>query len=160
MLQQLLPIGFLAIFQLIGGLVAGDGLRMVFVKHAPGGIFLIVWGLFFGGVPALIGVAAAAGTRQPLLALVGPGVFIGALVFGMLLLPWIVQEYGAGTTLTLAVGCLFLLVGGSTVVGIVRAGTGATIVGLIIGAIFGLVGLLLCWTSVSPLLHGQKLDAK
>lgn len=159
MLEQLAPLAFLGIFEVIGGLVAGDGLRKLFADHMLGSTGLIIWGLGFGGIPAVLGAARAVTTQQPLLALVGPLVFVGALAFGMLLLPWLIRELGAGTVVTLTVGSVFTLLGGGIAVGIARAGTGATIIGLIIGAVFGGVGLLLCWTAISPLIHGTSLDA-
>ena len=160
MLEQLAPFGFLGIFQVIGGLVAGDGLRKLFVDRMLRSISLVIWGMFFGGIPAVLGIAMAAGTRQPLLALVGPLLFVGALVFGMLLLPWLAQELGAGTLLTLTVGLVFSLLGGGMVIAIVRAGRGATFIGLIIGAVFGVVGLWLCWTAISALIRGTSLDSR
>jgi hypothetical protein len=160
MLKQLVPFAFLGIFQVIGGLVAGDGLHKLVVDRALRSSFLIIWGMFFGGIPAVIGIAMAAGTRPALLALLGPLLFVGALLFGMLLLPWLAQELGAGTLGALGVGCLFMLLGGGTVAGIVRAGTGATFIGLIVGAIFGVVGLWLCWTAISPLIYGTSLDSR
>ena len=160
MLKQLVPFAFLGIFQVIGGLVAGDGLHKLFAERTLRGIFLIIWGMFFGGIPAVLGVAAAAGTQQPLLSLLGPLLFVGALLFGMLLLPWLAQELGAGTLLTLGVGGMFMLLGGSIVAGIVRAGTGTTLIGLLFGACFGVAGLWLCWTAISSLLHSTPLDSR
>jgi len=160
MLEQVAPFGFLSIFQVIGGLVAGDGLHKLFADRMLRSISLIIWGMFFGGIPAVLGIAFAADTKQPLLALVGPLLFVGALLFGMLLLPWLVRELGAGTLVTLTVGMVFSLVGGSITVAIVRAGTGVTFIGLIIGAVFGVLGLWLCWTAISPLIHGTSLDSR
>jgi hypothetical protein len=158
MLAQLVPFAFLGIFELIGGLVAGDGLHKLFVDRMPRGIMLVIWGMFFGGIPALLAVVRAAEIEQPLLRAVGPLVFVAALLSGFLLLPWLAQELGAGTLITLSVGFVFMLSGGGMAVAILRAGTGATIIGLLVSAFFAGVGVLLCWNALSALIWGESLD--
>jgi len=158
-ISQLAPLGFLGLFQLIGGVAAGSGLRKLLVEHALGSSFLVIWGFGFGGIPMLIGAALGASTRLPLLALVGPAVFLSALAFGLLLLPWLVQVLGAATLGTLLVGTLFTLGGSAVALAIVRSGKGATAIGLMVAVIFVLIGIWLCWTALSPLFRGQTLDS-
>ena len=158
-ISQLAPMVFLGVFQLIGGLAAGSGLRKLLVEHALSSSFLIIWGFGFGGIPMLIGAALGASTRLPLLALVGPAVFLSALAFGLLLLPWFSQVMGPSTLATLFMGSVFTLGGSAVALAIVRSGKGATTVGLMVAGIFVLIGLWLCWTALSALFRGQSLDS-
>lgn len=156
MLSQLGPFAFLAMFQVIGGLAAGYGLRKIITDHAlAGNSFLVIWGFGFGGIPVVIGVAFATAARQPLLALLGPLLFLVALAFGALLLPWLSDVLGPGTLATLTVGCAFVLGGSGVMIMIVRAGKGATFVGLIVAGIFVLIGLGLCWNVLSAMIRGE-----
>ncbi len=158
-ISQLAPMAFLGVFQLIGGLAAGSGLRKLLVEHALNSSFLVIWGFGFGGIPMLIGAALGASTRLPLLALVGPAVFLSALAFGLLFLPWLAQVMGPSTLATLVMGSVFTLGGSAVALAIMRAGKGATTVGLMVAGIFVLIGLWLCWTALSALFRGQSLDS-
>ena len=148
--QDLFPLGFLAIFQLIGGMAVGSALRPLLVGRSEVSIGLLVWGLGFGGIPMLIGTALAATSRFPLLALAGPALFLGAMLFGIVLLPWLVEAVGPGVLIVLGLSLLFMFIGVTAGVGMVRqADIGG---GLFFGFIFFGVGALLSGIGLRNLL--------
>jgi hypothetical protein len=151
--QALFPQLFLAIFQVIGGLAVGSGLRPLIFERTPRGAFLIIWGLGFGGIPALMGIAFAVAGGVPLLALAGPVVFVGALLCGLIVLPALVSEYGVSTLVSIAIGTLFMLIGFGVGVGLIRERE--VVGGLLFGGIFGLVGALLCSLGVWALISDK-----
>ena len=152
-LQDLFPLAFLAIFQVVGGLAAGSGLRTVFFERTPNGMGLVVWGLGFGGIPALIGIAIALDAGIPILSLSGPVVFLGALLSGLFILPGLVREYGVSTLVSIAIGTLFMVIGFGVGVGLIRQREVLT--GLLFGGIFGLVGALICSLGVWALISDK-----
>ena len=148
--EALFPIGFLAIFQLIGGIALGNGLRSLISKRGGAETFFIIWGLGFGGIPLLIGTVFAATSGVPLLMLIGPGVYLGAILFGMLLLPWLSETIGGGLLLLLAMGLLFMSIG--SIAGFVMVRQGEVVGGLLFGLIFFGVGALLSGSGIWSLI--------
>jgi hypothetical protein len=149
-LESLFPIGFLGLFQLIGGIALGNGLRSLISQRSGAEFFLIIWGLGFGGIPLLIGSVFAAASGNPLLMLVGPSIYLGAILFGMLLLPWLVEAIGGGLLTLLAMGLLFMSIG--SVAGFAMLRQGEIVGGLLFGIIFFAVGALLSGTGIWSLI--------
>ena len=152
-LEQFSSLAFLALFQIIGGVAVGSGLRTLLVNHSPAGIFLVIWGLIFGGGPALASLGTTAGGRFSPLLFAGPAVFIGAVLFSLFLLPSLVQLLGAGNFTMLAVGTAFLFFGVFYGVGLLRAQQGLG--GLFFSGIFVIVGALLCGAGILTLINGK-----
>ena len=148
--ETLFPIGFLGIFELLGGIAVGSGLRSWLGNRSGGEFGLVIWGLGFGGIPLFMGLVFAGASGYPLLMLVGPGIYLGAILFGMFLLPWLNESIGGGLLLLLAMGVLFMGVG--SVAGLFMVRSGEVVGGIIFGLIFFGVGALLSGSGIWSLL--------
>ena len=161
MQEQLIAIGFLVSLQVVGGVVAGDGLRNLHEEQSWINRSQVIRGLIYAAFPWASWPARVAGAQLPLLLPAGLLLFVGAVVVGALalspLVPWLVRAFREGTARALAIGLGLTLLGGCIAVGIAHAGTDVTtaarIVGLSVGALVGGEGLLLCFSGISELVY-------
>ncbi len=154
--SALFMMAFLGIFQVIGGLAIGSGLRGL-RTHGGSSLFLLIWGAGFGGIPLLMSLLILALSNYPLFALIGPIVFLGAIGFSIFLLPRLLQDFDAGTLITLGMGAIFLFVGlGVGVLLLLQRQFGMA---LIFGGIFTLVGGLLCAVPIGALIRGKTVGS-
>ena len=144
---------FLGIFQAIGGTAFGYGLRALRSGVVAG--FMLIWGAGFGGIPLLIGTLTLLTSRYPLMALIGPLLFLAAIGFSVFVWPRLTQDFGAATIALLGFGLIFLIVG---------LGVGAAMLAqreyffaLVFGGVFSLVGALCCAQPIGALIHGKTL---
>ncbi len=151
--QGLFPLAFLGIFQALGGLGLGSGLRTLVVNRSPRGIGFIVWGLLFGGIPALSGFMTEGSVRNVPLALVGPAVFLGAVLFALFALPRLADLCGQGTLLTIAIGGFFLFLGLGFMLDIFHQKEDVS--GVLVAGIFFLIGALLSGIGIWSLIRGK-----
>lgn len=112
-MEDLSPLFFLAIFQLLGGAAFGAGLRSM-LKRDFGSIFLLVWGGGFGGIPAIMGYFMFASGKAPWAAWIGPAVFVGMALFVIFFAMPMGGIFGGGPTLGFLLGGALMLGGAVT----------------------------------------------
>ncbi len=145
---------FLGVFNVIGGVAFGSGLRMLVRERSPRGIFLIVWGGMFGGVPGLMGASTLAAARGSPLFLVNPILFLSAVALSMTILPELAQDMGAGPLIAIGVGAVFLFAGVAVGMAALKQGSlGSALMG---GGIVALVGGLAFAVGVNQLIRGKQ----
>ncbi|MBI5879138.1 MAG: hypothetical protein HZB53_15935 [Chloroflexi bacterium] len=114
--ENIFPLAFLGVFELIGGAAFGYGLRTMIKDRDPGQLFLLIWGGGFGGIPMVISLFLGLASPTPTLALVGPAVFFGMMLFSLLLAQPMTRYFGAGPTFGMLAGGLLMLAGAATAV--------------------------------------------
>lgn len=140
---------FFSIFQVIGGAALGAGIRSV-LQHDLTGVFFIIWGAGFGGIPALIGAVTFIGSGQAVYFYAQLFIFLTTIVTVMLLPRDFLQKEGqAGAESGAILGAIMAMVGGGVVLFNVRGGDW---IALLVGGIFALLGaFLLIRSSISVL---------
>ena len=154
MSDQLFIIPFLGIFCVAGGLGLGHGLRALIHDRSPRGVFFMVWGAIFGGVPCTIGTGTFLAARSGPLFLVTPILFLCAVVLSMTILPELLEDIGASSLFAFGFGAIFLFIG--VVLGMTQLRQGSPAVGLAAGGTFMLFGGLVCALGVNELIRGAQ----
>lgn len=137
---------FLGIFNVAGGAALGSGARQL-VQGQTSALSLLIWGACFGGFPLWIAVNIALSSDLPLLCFVNPALFGSAVLFGMLLLPWLSERINWGAVLFSVIGVALLIAGAG--VGIVLLNEGQTAIAARTGGLLALGGALLCALSIA-----------
>ena len=145
---------FLGIFNVVGGVAFGHGLRSLIHDRSPRGIFMLIWGGFFGGVPCLMAASSLLAAHTGPLFLANPILFLSATVLSMTILPELVQDLGAGPLISIGMGAAFMFVGTSVGLAMLRQGTPAG--GLAGGGLFVLAGGLIFALGVGQLLRPKQ----
>jgi len=154
MSDQLFLIPFLGIFCVAGGLGLGHGLRALIHDRSPVGVFFIVWGAGFAGVPCTIGTSTFLAAHSGPLFLVSPILFLSAMVLSLTILPELLADVGGGTVFAIGFGAMFLFIGAVVTMTLLRQGSSA--MALAIGGVFMLFGGLVCALGVSALIGGKQ----
>ena len=104
-------LGFICIFNLIGGIVIGLVLRGVMHgKFSCNTIFLLIWGVLFGGMPLLFG-AEEFQKGAPLFLLVQVAAFGLPIVIVALISDEFFETLRSPNIASIAIGGAFLLIG-------------------------------------------------
>lgn len=105
-------LGFLSLFHLIGGIVAGSSLRRgIHQGWSCNLIGAIVWGIAFGGFPLFIGVAGFIKMGVPVFVAVEFLVFIGGFMAATLMPDWIPELFNVSALLPILFGGVFMVIG-------------------------------------------------
>ena len=134
--EHLVLLAFLSLFHIVGGVVFGSSLRSLSRRITGRSVFLLVWSLFFGGVPLLMYLQSdwpwwVHATRAVVL--------IGSAVLGFFLKDSLQGLLQQGHIVTMILGGVFMTTGTGLVASrIVAEGFP---LGLLMGSIFFLVGL-------------------
>ena len=142
---------FLGIFELIGGTAFGYGLRAMFKDRDMGQFFFLIWGGGFGGIPMLISVISGLAGPTPAPALVGPAIFFGMAAFALFLMEPLTSNFGAGPTVGLLFGAIFMLAG--AVIGVLQFNRGHAVLPLALGGAIFLMGSLILALSANAMLR-------
>ena len=156
---------FFALFQLIGGVAFGAGLRQlyaavtVFDAEARGAGLtqargLLVTGLAFGGIVTVVSALAFARSDSRLF-LIGVGLLAVAVLGSALLPRFMLQELGAGTLAAIGIGVLVVPM--AVLVAIEGFRNGDPGFGLVWGGCAGFVGLTFLLGGLQALLSGKAL---
>ena len=134
--EYIVLLAFLSLFHIVGGLVFGTTLRGLGRRITGRSIFLLVWSLFFGGVPLLMFLQSdwpwwVHATRALVL--------FGSVALGFFLKDSLHGLLQQGHIVTMILGGVFMTAGA----GLVASGIVAEDfpLGLLMGTIFFLVGL-------------------
>lgn len=130
---------FFAIFEVLGGAALGVALRGILRRDFTG-LFFLIWGAGFGGIPLFIGAATFLSTDAPMYFYAQLFLFLTAIVTVALLPNDFMQSRGEGSAGEggAIMGALMTMLGGAVVVLNLREGLS---IGIIIGAFFAIVGL-------------------
>jgi hypothetical protein len=105
-------LGFLGLFHLIGGIVAGSSLRRgIHQGWSCNLIGAIFWGIAFGGFPLFIGVTGFMRMRVPYIAGVELLIFVGAFLAATLMPDWIPEIFNVSALLPILFGGVFMVIG-------------------------------------------------
>ncbi len=112
MSDELALLGFLSLFHLIGGIVAGSSLRRGIHQGWSCNLFgAIFWGIAFGGFPLFIGVSGFVRMGVLYLAAVELLVFVSALLAAMLMPDWIPEVFNVSALAPILFGGVFMVIG-------------------------------------------------
>ena len=156
---------FFALFQLIGGVAFGAGLRQLYagftasdgaaraagLKQARG---LLLTGLLFGGIVTAVSALAFLRSDSRLF-LVGAGLLVAAVLGSALLPRFMLQELGAGTLTAIGIGLLVAPM--AVLVAVEGFRKGDPGFGLVWGGCAGFVGLTFLLGGLQALLSGKAL---
>lgn len=105
-------LGFVGLFHLIGGIVAGKSLRRGIVQGwSCAVLFTIVWGIGFGGIPLFIGVPEFMRMGVPYLAAVELFFFVGTFLAAALTPDWILDMYNTSVLVPVVLGGVIMVIG-------------------------------------------------
>ncbi len=145
---------FLGLFNVIGGLALGHGLRGLVAERTLRDGFFIIWGAGFGGIPLIISLCTLLGTRSGPLFLVNPLLFLSAIVLNMTIVPELVRDIGAGTLVAIGVGAMFMFIGVG--IGMTVFSKGSLAFALTVGGLFVLGGGLAFALGINALIRGKQ----
>lgn len=138
MIDALMLLGFVSIFQIIGGIALGWVLRRLLARQfSATEVFFIIWGSGFGLAPFLIGASSFSAMHAPYLILIQVAVSAAAIAVTAFTPQEYLLAFASLPFIFIAFGGVILLIGAAVFIGMVRqdAATAA-----IIGLVFGLVG--------------------
>src|SRR5262249_50705472 len=139
-------------FQIGIGLALGQGLRNLIVGHELEGLGTGLWSLAAGTILSIVSVSLALGAGQPLLAAGSVALFLASALFSWSVLPRLLGTSSGGPIAGAGLGLIFMLVGLATSVNGVRV---RDVVSLASGGVFFLIGALIAWTAIRPMLKGD-----
>ncbi len=112
MSDTLTLLGFLGLFHLIGGIVAGKSLRRGIRQGWSCNLLAaIFWGIAFGGFPLFLGVTGFMRMGVPYLAAVEFLVFVGAFLAATLMPDWIPEIFNVPVLAPILFGGVFMVIG-------------------------------------------------
>lgn len=129
---------FLCIFEVLGGAALGAAFRSL-ARRDLSGLFFLIWGGGFAGIPFLIGAITFLSAQQLVYLYAQTFVLLTVIVTVALLPADFLQGHAAGEGRAVA-GAVLTMIGGAVVLMNLRAGLG---LGLLIGGFLALVGVLL-----------------
>lgn len=141
-----------AAFQIAIGLALGQGLRSLIVGHDLEGLGTGLWSLAAGTILSIVSVLIALSAGQPLLAAGSVALFLASALFSWSVLPRLLGAIGGGPVAGAGFGLIFMLVGLATAVNGVRVRDMGS---LAAGGFFFLIGALIAWSTIRPLLKGE-----
>ncbi len=147
--DPMIALGFVSIFHVIGGIVVGSTLRGLRHGFPCGKIFLLFWGVLFGGMPLAIGAELFAKPGETYLFWIEILVLLGAILGGALVPSWVNENFDSTDLYPIGFGGVFLLIG--LFVGGISLKTDPFF-GLAFGCIFGGVGAAVLFSSLRSLL--------
>jgi hypothetical protein len=129
---------FFSLFEVIGGAALGAGLRSLLRRNFAG-VFFLIWGAGFGGIPLLIGAASFLSSGQPIYFYAQVFIFLTPAVTVMLLPDDFMQASRTNNTSEAGaiVGAIMAMVGGAVVL---LNLDGGNIIALLIGGFFAFLG--------------------
>jgi len=156
---------FFALFQLLGGVSIGAGLRQLLaaIRDADAearaaalspALRSLFFGVLSGGIVTAVSALAFAASARPLF-LAGLAVLLSAILGSALLPRSVLQELGAGTLAGIGIG--LLVVPMAVLVAIEGFRNGDPVFGLIWGGCAGFVGLVFLLSGLQALLSGKAL---
>lgn len=142
---------FFAVFEILGGAGVGAGLRSVWRRDASG-LFFLIWGAGFGGIPLIIGAVTFISQGEPIyfyaqLFLFVLAVVIVALVPDDLFAANRQPDRAEGPAIG---GAIMTMLGGTVVLLTLQGGVS---IPLLLGGFFALLGALLLVTSAIGVLR-------
>lgn len=145
----------LGIFQFMGGMGFGYGLRLL--RGGRDAIFMLIWGAGFGGGALFGSISKLLESNYPLLALIGPALFLGAIPFSILLWPRLWQHPYAKALTLLGIGAFFLFVGLGIGIVAIQLRPEQNCLMLPFAGVFILVGGLQCAVVIRALIRGERI---
>jgi hypothetical protein len=139
-------------FQIAIGLALGHGLRSLIVGHDLEGLGTGLWSLAAGTILSIVSVSLALSAGQPLLAAGSVALFLASALLSWSVLPRLLGAIGGGPIAGAGFGLIFMLLGLTTAVNGVHV---RDLGGLAAGGLFFLVGALIAWSAVGPMLKGE-----
>lgn len=139
------PLGmllFFALFEILGGAALGVAFRGI-LRRDFGGLFFLIWGSGFAGIPFLIGTIMFLSEHQTTYFFALLFLLLTPIVTVALLPDDFMQSGGAtggGTDGGAILGAVLMMIGGTVVLLSLRGGIGLA---LFLGAVVGLLGILL-----------------
>lgn len=142
---------FFAIFEILGGAAVGAGLRSVWRRNASG-LFFLIWGAGFGGIPLIIGGATFLSQGELMYFYAQLFVFVLAVVVVALVPDDLFErdrqlDRAEGFAIG---GAIMTMVGGMVMVLTLQGGVSLP---LLIGGFFALLGALFLVTSAIGVLR-------
>ena len=149
----------LGIFQFMGGMGFGYGLRLLRGGRDAifSAIFMLIWGAGFGGGALFGSISKLLESNYPLLALIGPALFLGAIPFSIFLWPRLWQHPYAKPLTLLGIGALFLFVGLGVGIGAIQLRPEQNCLTLPCAGVFILFGGLQCVLAIRALIRGERI---
>ena len=139
-------------FQIAIGLALGQGLRSLIVEHDLQGLGTGLWSLAAGTILSIVSVLIALSAGQPWLAAGSVALFLASALFSWSVLPRLLGAIGGGPVAGAGFGLIFMLVGLATTVNGVRVRDMGS---LAAGGFFFLMGALIAWSAIGPMLKGE-----
>lgn len=132
---------FLSIFELIGGAAFGVALRKL-LRRDLSGMFFLIWGGGFAGIPLIIGAATFLSSGQPAYFYAQLFILLGAIITVMLLPGDFMLTDAASNPIeiTAIIGAALAMFGSVILLLTLREGLG---IGLILGACLAFLGAAL-----------------
>jgi hypothetical protein len=142
-----------AFFQVISGLALGRGLRRTVVERHIDGLGPGLWGLGVGTIMTVISVSVALGAGQPLLVAASVALFLVAALFSWAVLPRVLGAMDGGLISGVGYSGLFMLFGLWMALNALRQRDGET---LLAGGFFFVMGALMLWAVIGPMIRGER----
>ncbi len=150
--DQVVVLGFLSVFHLIGGVAIGSVVRGWLRRgFSLRGLFLLIWGGMFGVMPLLIGAGMFTLGGKPYLVVLQIAVLALAILVTALTPDWFLESFDSQALGSVAFGGLFMLVGAIVFVALVQS---EPLVALFFIAVFGGSGALVLVSGVKSALKG------
>ncbi|MBI4674859.1 MAG: hypothetical protein HY741_24730 [Chloroflexi bacterium] len=142
---------FLCVFVVLGSAAIGAFVRTLLRREAPGvGIFFLIWGSGFGGIPLLMGGAILLPSERPALFYALVFVFVMAIMLVALMPSELFQKDASGNFPTAIVGAILAMFGAAVLILTWREGLG---IGLLFGGGMAIGGVVILFRAVLTALH-------